>query len=165
MTATVERRGPARLPLLFSFQRIVAGNGFIAQLSMDGRALLEREGDEDWITGVAPVGWTEGGATRQEAFLNFRRGWELLIDDIAESAGDSAAFEAALRALTQIQCESLATQWEAARQELRASEFTDPQLTTREAAVEPVAFRITVVDTSNATPELNVQGSEFSTAA
>lgn len=40
-----------RYPLLFGFRDLIAGNGFVAGVAINGRALLVDEDDGFWIFG------------------------------------------------------------------------------------------------------------------
>jgi hypothetical protein len=64
-----------QLPLIFSFKEPVLGNGFVAGVRVCGRALLEEDADEVWITGVVPAGLSGGGADRNAAYFQFRKAW------------------------------------------------------------------------------------------
>src|SRR2546422_8539608 len=51
---------------------IVAGNGYLARVTANGRGLLVKEEDW-WLYGVEPGGMSEHGQTTQEATLKFLR--------------------------------------------------------------------------------------------
>ena len=51
-------------PLLFGFRDLVAGNGFVAGVNLNGRALLADEGDGFVMYGVNPGGIAAGGSNR-----------------------------------------------------------------------------------------------------
>ena len=78
-------------PLMFTFRDAVSGNGFLAGVTLSGRALMVHEDDEWWIYGVRPGALAETGQTPQEAFLRFRNTYKTVLFDIA---GESASFEA-----------------------------------------------------------------------
>jgi hypothetical protein len=44
-----------RYPLLLGFRDLIAGNGFVASVALNGRALLVDEGDGFWMYGVNPT--------------------------------------------------------------------------------------------------------------
>ncbi len=82
-------------PLLFTFRDVIAGNGFLAGVAVDGRAVLE-ESPEDgaWFYGVDPGGIAGHGETSQEAHQEFREVYRSILDDISAEAADFPAFEA-----------------------------------------------------------------------
>jgi hypothetical protein len=81
-----------RYPLLFGFKDLIAGNDFVAGVSVNGRALLVDEGDGFWMYGVNPGGLAAGGADRGEAQTEFRQGYRSVLFDIAARAPDFDSF-------------------------------------------------------------------------
>jgi hypothetical protein len=76
-----------RYPLLFGFHDFVAGNGFVAGITLHGRALLVDEGEGFWMYGVNPGGVAAGGASLGEAQAEFRSAYRSVLFDIASEAG------------------------------------------------------------------------------
>lgn len=81
-----------RYPILFGFRDLIAGNGFVAGVTVNGRALLVDEGDGYWMYGVNPGGVAAGGATATEAQSEFRVAYRSVLFDIAAEAMDFATF-------------------------------------------------------------------------
>ncbi len=77
---------------LFSFKDLIAGNGFIALVSMDGRVVQGEYGsDFEWLYGVQPggiSGGTEG---------DFKIGYLSVLCDIAAEARSFEEFSAEVR--------------------------------------------------------------------
>src|SRR5437773_2171380 len=71
-------------PLLFTFRDVISGDGFLAGITLSGRALMELEQDRWCIYGVRPGAIAESGITPQEAFLRFRNRYKEVLFDIAE---------------------------------------------------------------------------------
>jgi hypothetical protein len=72
-------------PLLFKLQTAVEGSGFLAGITVSGRAVMEQdENNEWWMYGVYPGAIAAGGGTPNEAFLNFRNRYKEVLFDIAE---------------------------------------------------------------------------------
>lgn len=83
----------ANYPLMFTFRDAVSGNGFLAGVTLSGRALMVKEGEQDWcIYGVRPAGIAETGVTPQEAYLRFRNRYKDVLFDIAEESRDYETF-------------------------------------------------------------------------
>lgn len=81
-------------PLMFTFRDAVSGNGFLAGVTLSGRALMVKEGDEDWcIYGVRPAAIADTGTTPEEAYLRFRNRYKDVLFDIAEASPDFEAFK------------------------------------------------------------------------
>jgi hypothetical protein len=89
MTAQKE----TRYPLLFSFRDKVAGKGFLADITVHGRALAVEEDGCWWIRGVQPGGLADGGQTFLEAYAAFRDDFRAVLFDIAEEAKSFWAFK------------------------------------------------------------------------
>lgn len=80
-------------PMIITLQDAVAGNGFLAGVTLYGRALLRREDDGKWwMYGVRPAAIAESGQTPEEAFLRFRTVYKETLLDIAEETSTFADF-------------------------------------------------------------------------
>ncbi len=75
-------------PLMFTFRDAISGNGFLAGVTLSGRALMVHEDDAWWIYGVRPGALAETGQTPQEAFLKFRNTYKSVLFDMAEESAD-----------------------------------------------------------------------------
>lgn len=121
-------RGSAmHLPLFFSFKQVVSGNGFIAGVRMNGRAILE-EGGESWITGVSPVGFAAGGPDRGTAFFEFRKAWCSILFDIAAESASFEEFKNASQEFLGSEVASTTSKWMFALEAVRKVEYVDPTL-------------------------------------
>lgn len=81
----------ANYPVMFTLRDTVSGNGFLAGITLTGRALMMREKDGKWwMYGVRPGAIAENGSTPEEAFLRFRNAYKNLLYDFAE---DAASYE------------------------------------------------------------------------
>jgi hypothetical protein len=83
-----------RYPLVFGFGGLVAGNGFVASVGLQGRALVEEEENETWIYGVNPGGVAADAPTRGESFQAFKEACRSVILDLAEVTDSFDAFKA-----------------------------------------------------------------------
>jgi len=78
-------------PVMFALRDTVSGNGFLAGVTLSGRALVVREEDGKWwFYGVRPAAIAESGTTPEEAFLRFRNAYKNLLFDYAS---DAATFD------------------------------------------------------------------------
>jgi hypothetical protein len=76
---------------MFTFGDAVSGDGFLAGITMTGRALMVQEDSKWWVYGVRPGAIAESGDTLREAFLRFRSRYKEVLFDIA---GEFRTFEA-----------------------------------------------------------------------
>ena len=85
-------------PLLFCFKNVVMGDGFIAGVLMQGRALLVHEEEELWMAyGVNPGGMAAEGATKDEVMTEFKITHELILNDIARECRTFKTFQAKVK--------------------------------------------------------------------
>lgn len=82
-----------RHPLLFTLQDAVAGCGFLAGITVNGKALMQNEDGKWWMYGVCPGAIAESGTTPDEAFLRFRKRYKEVLFDIAEDCEDFSGFK------------------------------------------------------------------------
>lgn len=79
---------------MFTFRDAVSGEGFLAGITLSGRALMLKEDGEWWINGVRPAAISETGETPQETFLRFRNRYKDLLFDVAAECRDFDSFRA-----------------------------------------------------------------------
>ncbi len=130
------------LPLLFTFKQLVLGDGFIAGVKMAGRALLEVEDGETWITGVNPVGFAGGGMDRAGAFADFRRGWSEILFDIASESTSFEDFSRRASVFLDATDERYTKEWLESLDEVRANGTTDPELRSEKTGDHPLKFEV-----------------------
>jgi hypothetical protein len=143
-------------PLLFSFREIIMGNGFIAGVRMNGRALLEERAGEIWISGVCPVGLAGGGLDRSVAFTEFRKAWVEILFDIAATATSFGDFQEKSRDFLSAEEASVTTHWEAALKMVRNTNYVDPSLPSEIAEEKQVEFEVLELLPSQDGIEVNV---------
>lgn len=155
-----------RLPLLFKFQKIIFGNGFIAGVRMSGRAMLVEDGEEVWINGVNPSTLAGGGRTREEAFADFRRGWSQVLVDIAAECKSLEEFRARASEFLAAETEEITAEWCNALKELRARGGADDvQLRQVKAESQPPQWSVAEIVPEQATVKLNSNKQQFEAAA
>ena len=79
-------------PLLFGRRELLEGNGFIARVSVSGRALLVDEEGEFWMEGVSPGGLAGQGKSPHEALADFSVAFRAVLFDIAAEASTFEVF-------------------------------------------------------------------------
>jgi predicted RNase H-like HicB family nuclease len=72
-------------PLMLTLRDTISGDGFLAGITLSGRALMRKEDDGKWwMYGVRPAGLAESGDTPEETFLRFRGRYKEILFDLAE---------------------------------------------------------------------------------
>ena len=108
-----------RYPILFGFRDLIAGNGFVAGVGVNGRALLVDEDDGYWMYGVNPGGLSAGGATAAEAQAEFRVIYRSVLFDAAAEATDFESFKIEIERFFSETNEPTKAEWDEAVQEVR----------------------------------------------
>lgn len=84
----------AHYPLMFTFRDAVSGNGYLAGVTLSGRALMVKEEDGKWWAyGVRPGALAAFGETPQEAYHNFRTRYTAVLFDLANESQDFDSFK------------------------------------------------------------------------
>ena len=107
-------------PLLFTYREVVTGDGFMAGVILDGRALLVDEKEDGWWAyGVEPGALSETGDSPHEALFYFRQAYSSVLADFAkEASGDFDRFEALTQRFFSQKDAEDETRWLAAREVL-----------------------------------------------
>lgn len=105
-----------RYPILFGFRDLIAGNGFVAGVGVNGRVLLVDEDDGYWMYGVNPGGLSAGGATAPEAQAEFRVIYRSVLFDIAAEATDFESFKSEVERFFSETNEPTKAEWDEAVQ-------------------------------------------------
>jgi len=72
-------------PLMLTLRDAISGDGFLAGITLSGRALMRKEEDGKWwMYGVRPAGLAESGSTIEEAFAHFSGRYRETLFDIAQ---------------------------------------------------------------------------------
>jgi predicted RNase H-like HicB family nuclease len=80
-------------PILITLQDAVAGNGFLARITLFGRTLMRKEDGKWWMYGVQPSAIAASGKSIAEAFLNFKTSYQSILFDFAQDSADFSAFK------------------------------------------------------------------------
>jgi hypothetical protein len=129
-------------PLLFEFSDLLEGNGFVAAVHANCRALAREEDGGWWIDGVNPGAMAEGGRTIHEAHLFLLQCFRKVLLDFAKSAADFDAFRTAtVDFFNQTDEESL-LEWDEAVGAVRAGERTIEGLVRIPSAQRPAKIDV-----------------------
>lgn len=112
-------------PLVFSFRDIIAGNGYVAVVSMDGRVVLSEEDDQDfWMFGVQPGGIAGGEKQREAAFTEFKKTYLSVLFDIAAEVTSFEEFKERTTAFFAEVNEPNAADWERSLMDVRSNNLS-----------------------------------------
>jgi len=74
-------------PIMVTSRDAISGDGFLAGITLSGRALMRKEDDGKWwMYGVRPAALAESGTTIDEAFSHFHNRYLETLFDIAQEA-------------------------------------------------------------------------------
>ena len=134
-----------RYPLFFGLRDLVAGNGFVAAVALEGRALLVDEGDGFWMYGVNPGGVAAGGKTHGEAQAEFRQRYRSVLFDLAAEAASFEEFQRAVAQFCEETNEPTAAEWEEAVNEVRSGKVDADWLPKRRAESK-IGVRVSLLE-------------------
>src|SRR5438445_6252267 len=83
-------------PIMITLRDIISGDGFLAGITLSGRALMRHEDGKWWMYGVRPAAIAESGETIEEAFSRFRNRYKEVLVDLAQERTTFDAFKAAV---------------------------------------------------------------------
>lgn len=135
-----------RYPLVFSFRDLIAGNGFAAVVSMDGRVLLVEEDDQDtWMFGVQPGGIAGGDPQRKLAFSEFKKSYLSVLFDISAEATSFEQFKGKVTAFFDEINASSVEDWQKALNDVRTNNVSVADLKRVPADARVPSLQIDIV--------------------
>jgi hypothetical protein len=143
-------------PVVFTYEEIVKGRGFLAGVLARGRALMVHEDDEWWMYGVEPGVLAEGGETFDEARLLFRETFKEILFDLAADAPDFESFKKATEKTLYSVNAPMEELWRGAVEKVRADATIEEPLQQlpRIAAEAPAKFTVVeIVQPAEATAD------------
>lgn len=114
MTSPIDLELPV-YPLYFRYRDPILGNGFVAQVEVQGRVLCTQDPEDGalwWMVGVEPGAIVASGAERSSAHDEFRRVFLTALFDIAEESGTFEEFRAGVEAFFYQTNGPAAVEWE-----------------------------------------------------
>lgn len=120
MATEKEPRSMPDYPVMFTVRDAVCGNGYLAGVTLSGRALMRQEDDGKWwVYGVRPGAIADCGNTAIDAFHRFRDRYKTLLFDIAQEAETFESFKAEVERFYSQPDTEEERHWVAAFQEIR----------------------------------------------
>lgn len=149
-----------KYPFLFDFRDKVFGKGFLADIRARGRVLGELEGKgasrRAWLYGVTPGGLAAAGENEREAYMNFRRAFFNVLEDVAEEAAGFEDFRAGARAFFSESCAETQVLWSRAVEDVRSGKIRLKDMP-RRSADSPARVVITRVALEKIGPKENAK--------
>lgn len=139
-----DRESSNVFPLMFGFNDLVMGRGFIAEVTTDGRATMAQEEGEWWMSGVNPGGVAASGATVAEALANFRSTYRLVLSDSAMLANSFEEFSRDVQGIFASTTADLIEEWTAAALAIREGAAAGPFQDLQRRPCDNVSFAVTV---------------------
>ena len=127
VTVVIGMVAVSEYPLVFTYQRMVFGRGFVVEVRAKGHILAVKEDDKWWLYGVHPGGIAASGTTPREALEDFRTGYEGVLHEIGRDAEDFTAFEKEIRQFFYT-VDSDEARWNRAARRLAGRPRLDPAL-------------------------------------
>jgi hypothetical protein len=152
MYLTWRRCNMTNFPLLFGFRDVVAGKGYFAGVTLDGRALLADEDDGFWMYGVNPGGIAAGGESHAEAQAAFRQSYRTVLFDIASEAGSFDEFKSEVERFFKETNEPTLADWTDAVDQVRSGKV-DADWLAKRSAESKVEVRVELLE--QAVPSAN----------
>ena len=123
-----------RYPLLFGFRDLIAGKGFVASVSLKGRALLvDEEARGFWMYGVNPGGVAAQGATAGRVQDAFRAAYRSVLTGIAAQARGYSELEREMNGFVEATNHPTAAEWQEAVFAIREGKVCTDHLPKRTA--------------------------------
>lgn len=152
-------------PLIYGYSDLVMGNGFLASVYVNGRALVEEDSDSVWMIGVSPGGFAASGDNQQLAAVAFRNEFRAVLYDIASSSENFAAFKGAIEKFLSDEQPSLMKQWNDAVEGVRSGDISLEDLPKKDSRRFRPSVRVTCLEPRKAQPENNPLDSQAVLAA
>lgn len=139
-------------PVMITLQDAISGRGFVARITVSGRALMREEDGKWWMYGVSPAGVAASGQNIDEAFLRFRTRYKEILFDIAQESGTFQDFKNEVeRFFNEPDADDEdARSWDKALQTIRSCSNPPPEpfadLPRKSPEANPVSIRVERVD-------------------
>ena len=115
----------ADYPVMFTIRDVVSGDGYLAGVTLSGRAVMchEKEDNKWWVYGVRPAAIAENGNTPEEAFGRFRNSYKNVLFDMAQESPKYEEFREAVESFYYQPDPDEEERWEAAFKAIRSGNF------------------------------------------
>ena len=152
-------------PLLIKYRDNIAGSGFLASVTVSGRALMLEEDGRWWMYGVQPAAIADVGDTPQESANRFRERYKTVLFDFSEEAPTFDAFKSEVESFFNQAESEISELWQNAFKRIRSGEVKPEKPFTElpQKAPEEQESVITVlsVDPRSLSPNDNVLDTEL----
>ena len=136
-------------PIVFGLHDTVQGDGFLAGVAVQGRALLHEDEGEVWVEGINPGGFVATGNSVAEALQDFRKVYSAILFDIAVDAKTFEAFQSRVTDFFYASTDAPEREWESAVEDLREGR-TSAEWLNRRPADSPRSIAVVRIDKPSA---------------
>lgn len=147
--------GITKYPLFFTYRDLISGTGFLVQVTITGRVLLDTTADEYWMYGVQPGGIAGGGPNRDRAFLEFRSSYQSVLYDLILEAKTFEQFKSLVEVFFSEINQPNSKDWDTALSDVRRSKVSLDGMCKVSADSQKCAIQIIPVDLAKAKPQDN----------
>lgn len=159
-------------PLVFTLQNAIEGCGFLAGITVRGKAVMEQdENGEWWMYGVCPGALAGGGETPSEAFQNFMNRYKEVLFDIADECQNFLAFKSRIEGFFRVEDSEERARWDRALEIVRQNESAIPEQFNKIPRQKADDFRTEIVierlekkDSEQYRPKNNIQNTMLQAA-
>jgi hypothetical protein len=150
MTETPPTAIGTAIPLLFSYQVSLFGNGFVVEVKANnGRALCVREADGFWMYGINPGAMAAFGDDLDAAHAEFRHTFSGNLKEMAAEAKSFDEFRASVTEFVTDTNRGYERAWLTAVEAVRRNEVDVAELP-RVAAESPLSIEVSIKEHFNA---------------
>ena len=114
-------------PLMFTFRDVITGDGFLAGITLSGRALMVMEDGEHWMYGVRPGAISETADSPQALLLRFRNRYKEVLFDIANECRTFELFKQEVERFFHEPDSEEERRWEDAVNKIRSENLAPPK--------------------------------------
>lgn len=152
-------------PLIFSYRGTILGQGFVVDVSLQGRVLATPESEGVWVYGVNPGAIAVSAPTLADTNVKLRNTLTRLFIDFAVEASTFESFKAAVERFVAESDPVSEDQWQTARAEVKAGRVTGPGDLPREVSDAKYSVTVTQKPITAVTPQDNLLAQQDSAPA
>jgi hypothetical protein len=143
-------------PLVFTFHEVIVGNGFVARIDLNGRALLAEDKDDGvWLYGVEPGSVAGGGSDYSAACREFKKSYLSVLFDQAQESPTFEEFKKEVEAFAIAVNGPNQDDWNAALREARKNPTDLDGFATVKAESRPPKVEVSRLEQRTMRPAVN----------
>ena len=152
-------------PLIFSYRGTILGQGFVAEINLQGRVLASPESAGVWVYGVNPGAIAVSAPTLADTNVELRNTLTRLFIDFAQEAGTFDKFKRTVERFVEESDPASEDEWRTARAAVKEGRVTGPSDLPKETSDTPYTVQVTQKPIKDVTPQDNLLVQQESTPA